>query len=676
MSRSHSAPRWGMGAFLAGFLALTLIALLAVAPAPRADAAFSTGKCAGDNIIGRGASFARDAHEVFNEYFKQEYCQGTLGFEKIDVTYEAQGSGAGRTSVKIRNGDPRFGMTDEPPVPKEIEEMNKGIAGTPAAIDSDPTNDGLIHVVPAAVGAVAPLVNFPDGCPVMELDEESRTVAGASDPEDLARVRFSKDEFEKIWAKEETHDTWNEVFSELTDPDCAVPIIRVVRFDESGTSFAFKDNLDTIDESRGWLEEFGSQGTGGTRRWPGFVGADGGYGPRTDCPKVGEPPQFPNGPGKDSVLPGGNEPGEGEAGPGQLTSACFNGNQGIVSKMVETDGSVGYSDISTARRNPQSYAIEPGTGDNDIYWTQIPSGPGAGAFEEPTADPDGFRSDGELGSNCQGATFVNQAGGGLPTTLEDWSQVSGVNSAGAYAVCTMTYALVFDDNSDVWGGCPSEESKAKTVKDYWESNLTDEAQEDLFSRDYSPLPNDVLALAKAGIAQVDWEKGGAGACASGGGGGGDGGGGGGTTPPAGDSSTPPPPPPSNLFSLTRTTISSKTGQAKIAVKLPGAGQLVLIGKARVQVPGKAKKKRKNRRNRKRTKTINVGRVVLNANKAGTYNLTLKPNGAAKKALRKKGRLQVTLTSTFTPVGGSAKTSTSKVTLKLNKPKKKKRAKRR
>ena len=34
----------------------------------------------------------------------------------------------------------------------------------------------------------------------------------------------------------------------------------------------------------------------------------------------------------------------------------------------------------------------------------------------------------------------------------------------------MTYGLVFDDNSAVWGGSAGgEESKARTVKDYWEN---------------------------------------------------------------------------------------------------------------------------------------------------------------------------------------------------------------
>ncbi|HEU4737435.1 MAG TPA: substrate-binding domain-containing protein [Solirubrobacterales bacterium] len=632
-----------------------MTALVAVGPAPQANAAFSTGKCAGDNIIGRGASFARDAHGVFNGYFKLTHCTGTPGAGKINVTYEAQGSGAGRTAVKVRNDSPRFGMTDEPPVPLEIAQMNTGVGSGDPATDANPNDNGVIHVIPAAVGAVAPLVNFPNDCDVGLLDAASRTPeemsgGGTPFPLGLVRVRFTKDEFEKIWAKEATHDNWVEVFPELnSDADCNKPIIRIVRFDESGTSFAFKDNLRSINEGRGWLTTFGSQGTGGTRRWPGF-GADGGFGVREDCPKVGNPPAFPSGPGSDSVLPGGKNPGEGVAGPGQLTSACFNGNQGVVDKLVATDGSVGYSDISTARRNPTSLAITPRASagaafDNDLYWTQIPSGPGAGTFQEPTADAKGFRTDGNEGSNCQAANFTNQ-GNPLPTTLEDWSKVSGVNSVGAYAVCSLTYALVFEDNADVWGNTPGEESKARTVKDYWESSLTTNAQAQLFTRDYSPLPIPILEIAKAGIAQVDWNKG-----TGGGGPGGGGPGAGGNTPPAGGGGTPPPVKPSNLFSMPKKSISSKTGGATISVKLPGSGKLELVGSAK---NGKAK--------------IKVGRVVLTANKAGTFDLALKPSAAAKKVLRDKGSLKVTLSLTFTPTGGEANTSTSSLTLKLKKGK--------
>ncbi len=647
MSGTLSAPRWGLSAVLAGALALASM-VLAVCMAPPANAAFTTSKCAGENITGRGASFARDAHKVFNDNFKLFYCIGTPGAGKINVTYEAQGSGAGRQSVKVRDGAPRFGMTDEPPVPSEINEMNSGVTVVEGknAIDSVPGNDGKIHVVPAAVGAVAPLVNFPNDCNVELLDAGSRTPeemsgGGTPFPLGLVRVRFTKDEFEKIWAKASTHNNWTEVFPELApDTDCDKPITRIVRFDESGTSFAFKDNLDTIDEARGWLTEFGSQGTGGTRRWPGAT-----FGDRDDCgDKDGTPEASdPDGPGAPG-LAGDTD---------QLASACFNGNQGIVDTLIATDGSVGYSDISTARNNvAQSLAIAPRATsgapyDNDIYWTQIPSGPGAGTFQEPTADAKGFRTDGSPGSNCQAAQFVNPGGGPLPSTLEDWSKVSGVNSEGAYAVCTITYGLVFDDNADVWGNTPGEESKARTVKDYWESILGTNGQSGLFSKDYSPLPTPILNLAKTGIAAVDWNKG------TGGGGGNENGG---NTPPAnngnGNTGNLLPAKPSNVFSLLRKSISSKTGGATLSVKLPGAGTLEAIGTAK-----------------KGKKQIKVGRTVLKANQAGTFNLTLKPSAAAMKLLKEKGKLPVKLELTFTPTGGDENGSTNSLTLKLVKKKK-------
>jgi hypothetical protein len=316
-----------------------------------------------------------------------------------------------------------------------------------------------------------------------------------------------------------------------------------------------------------------------------------------------------------------------------LTSGCSNGNGALVAKLVATDGSVGYSDISTARANSPSLAIAPEANDNDTYWTQVQNG--SNTFEEPTSSPIGFRTDGPKGANCQTTEFE-----GVPaTTFGDWSKASGVKSAVGYGICTMTYGLVFDDNSDVWGGSPAEEAKARTVKDYWQNIVSEPAQAALFPNDYAPLPEDILAIAQAGVASVNWE----GAADGGGGGGGGGaGGGGGDAGPA-----PLPIKPSNLFTLPRKSISSKTGGATLSVKLPGPGKLELVGTAKV---GK--------------KQVKVGRTVLNASKSGTFSLQLKPSAAAKQQLRKKGSLRVSLELTFTPTGGDAKTSTSSIVLKL------------
>lgn len=633
MSGTFSAPRWGIGAVLAGALGLVSIALLAFGPAPRASAAYSTTKCAGPDIIGRGASFARDAHKVFNFNFKNVYCNGTAGFGVINVEYEPLGSGAGRLSMKVREeAGPRFGMSDEPPSATEIAQMNAGTGTEPPETDVDPSDNGKIHVIPAAVGAVAPLVNFPDGCDPDELNPESRTDdAGSAADDALIRVRFNKSEYEKAWAKDAAFDEWDEVFPELEGAACEAPIIRVVRWDNSGTTFAFKDYLNALNPGRGWLTTYV---TPDNRQWPNAE-----IGERSDCANA-------VGPGAQADTTD------------QLTSSCSNGAGNLVAKLKEVDGSIGYADISTART--AGLAIDPAGGDNDTFWTQVENG--ADDFVEPTADEDGFRTDGFKGANCGATEFDNVPG----STFEDWSEATGVNSKKGYGICTMTYGLVFDDNADVWGNSVIEEAKARTVKDYWENIVSEAGQAQLFGNDYSPLPPAVAKISKAGVAAIGWNKGedtnknddnnhnDQGDEAT----------------PTNVAPAPPPLVPSNLFSLLRKQVSSKTGQANIAVKLPGAGRLVVVGLAKVQVGGD--KGRANKRNHRRTRTVKVAQIVLNANRAGTFNLKLTPRGAARRELRKKGRLPVALRMTFTPSGGTANTSNSRVVLKYKKDKKGKR----
>jgi ABC-type phosphate transport system substrate-binding protein len=609
MSRTLAAPRWGLSAALAGLVALALTALAALCLTPQASADFTTGKCAGSDTSGRGASFARDAHTWFNANFKVNYCAGTPGFGSIDVAYDPAGSGGGRTSMKVRTDIPRFGMSDEPPTPEEIEQMNRGGSGTPFVIDGDPTNDGQIHVIPAAAGAVAPLVNWPNGCEAADLPDAAKTSTDAK----LIRVRFTKAQFEEIWAQGETgatptdYLTWRDVFPTLDDIDaCKKPIIRVVRFDDSGTSFAFKDYLNSIDPAEGWLSTYNPSGDK-TRVWPGAELGSGGQCGGTVAP--------------------GKAPDETD----HLTSGCNNGNAFLVQTLKATDGSVGYSDISTARG--EGLAVNPSGGDVDQFWTQIQNG--SGEFTEPTANPNGFRTDGAKGANCAKTEFKNVPA----TTLGNWAPVSGVNSDEGFGICTLTYGLVFEDNAAVWGDNPAEESKARTVKDYWQSIVSETAQKGLSPADYAPLPSDILAISKAGVEQIGW-KGGSGGPED-------------ETPPPpppppGGGETPPPPP-SNQFSLLKKTISSKTGGATISVKVPGAGKLEIVGTAKVG-----------------GKMIKVGRTVLNAGKAGTFKLALSPSAAAKAQLRKRGSLKMTLKLTFTPTGGTASSSSSGLVLKLAK----------
>lgn len=621
MSQTQSAPRWGGRARVAGLLALATTALAAFGPASSANADFTTGKCVGPNIEGNGASFAKTAQEVFNFNFKNNYCVGTPGQGTINVTYNANGSGAGITTMELRNNASRFAGSDDPPTPTQVAIMNSGGKEEAGVIKDDGKvgNEGKVHVFPIAAGAVAPLVNFPEGCNPEELGDQYRTVSAAEitatpAKKGILRVRMPKAKFEALWSGTE-NAKWTEAFPELHGVACEVPIIRVVRFDKSGTTFAFKDYLRTIEPARGWTTTYES-GANGNREWPNAEFGSGGQCGGTAAPgKQADNVDF-------------------------LTSNCENGNGKLVEKLIATDGTIGYSDIATARNANPTLAVNAAASaaPTTPYWTQVQNG--SNAFTEPTADEtNGFKTaGGQRGSNCLTTEFKNTPA----TTFGDWSKTSGANASSGFGICTLTYGLVFDDNAAVFGNNPEEESKARTVKDYEESIVSTAGQAQLFGADYAPVPPALIAISRAGVAEIGWNKtsstggGGGGGGSTGGGGGGNTSGGGGTTTEV-----------SNQFTLTRKTISSKTGGATLSVKLPGAGKLDVLGTA------KAGKKK-----------ITVGHVVLNAGNAGTFNVTLKPSPAAKKVLAEKGKLSVSLKLTFSPAGGTEKSSTSAVMLKL------------
>jgi ABC-type phosphate transport system substrate-binding protein len=587
--------RLPLGRPAVALLASLTVLAASLALAPRAEASFTTGQCAGDSILGRGASFARDAHWSWRFNFESSFCLST-GLPAPTVTYQSQTSGAGIDGMKERlAGGPRFGATDDPPSPAAVGEINEG----------DPTSEGddaRVHVVPAAVGAVVLLVNFPNDCDIKSLPEASQTAPAAADFTN--RIKLTKLQLEQVFAGDPLFDTWGELFPELkalpggkTTQECLdQPIKRVARSDGSGTTSALKSFLGPV------------------------FGAD-------------PNPVWPNQELGDPVT-------------GLLPETL----------VKDTDGSIGYGDLPTARDS--GFQITPCTAsetvcnrerDDDKFWIPVPIG--SSEFVEPTADPDSYKT-GLEGAGCNSATFSGQPA----DTLGDWTSVSGVNSGAGWPICTLIYGLVFDDYQDAYGGLGdlvAEEAQARTVKDHWTSIVSDAGQATLFPSDYSPLPAAILAKSRAGVNAVDWDK------ASGGGGDGaagssGGSGGGGTTPPPppGDT-TPPPATASNVFSVPGTTISSRSGNATLSIRVPGAGVIEVMATA--NLPRAAARTR-------------IARVRRTVSRAGTYKVTLRPSAAAKKIMRRKGSLRVSMRVTFTPRGGAARSSTRSLTLKLVKRK--------
>ncbi len=106
--------------------------------------------------------------------------------------------------------------------------------------------------------------------------------------------------------------------------------------------------------------------------------------------------------------------------------------------------------------------------------------------------------------------------------------------------------------------------------------------------------------------------------------------------------------PDNTFTFGKLRLNKKKGKARLPVRVPGAGTLILRG-------GK------------------VAARELNLTGARRVVFTIKVRKKALRRLRKTGRLKVKLTFSFTPTGGTTLTKAKKITLRkaIRKHKKKK-----
>lgn len=100
-----------------------------------------------------------------------------------------------------------------------------------------------------------------------------------------------------------------------------------------------------------------------------------------------------------------------------------------------------------------------------------------------------------------------------------------------------------------------------------------------------------------------------------------------------------PPLGSNRFKFGKLKLNRKNGTAVLAIEVPGPGDLSAKGKG-------------------------IKRAVAKAAKAGKAKLRLKPTKAGRETLERKGKLAVKLAVKFDPAGGSPRTQTKRVVLKL------------
>jgi hypothetical protein len=110
------------------------------------------------------------------------------------------------------------------------------------------------------------------------------------------------------------------------------------------------------------------------------------------------------------------------------------------------------------------------------------------------------------------------------------------------------------------------------------------------------------------------------------------------TPPITVKPPPPPPPPAPSNRITAVSAAQHGSTVSLKLTLPGAGVLSATGKS-------------------------LARATVTVRAAGPLTLSLKLTAAAKRQLKRKHKLRLTVKVLFTPTGGTAGTVTETVTLK-------------
>jgi hypothetical protein len=118
--------------------------------------------------------------------------------------------------------------------------------------------------------------------------------------------------------------------------------------------------------------------------------------------------------------------------------------------------------------------------------------------------------------------------------------------------------------------------------------------------------------------------------------------------------------PSNAFTFGKLKLNKKKGTGELEVNVPNPGTLTALDAGSTAKSASASKKKK--------KKALIKKASVTAAAPGVAKLNIKPTGAGKKKLRKKGKLAFKVNVTFTPTGGTAATQTFKGKLKLKKKK--------
>jgi ABC-type phosphate transport system substrate-binding protein len=557
------------------------------------------------------------------------------------ITFEPRGSGNGRAAMGAvdgkRNTAFHFAAADEPPSPTQLAQANQG----PTAATTD---DAVLLTVPVAQSSVATVVKLPVGCTVP-----------------AAGRQMTREQVAGAFAATANYTTWGAILTDIAGPGCAEkPVVRVVRRDSSGTTFAFKNYL--RDVSAASAEDFPT--SQGNTTWPNAStspvvrGAADGAGPLLDA---------------------------------------LNGLDGVNGRA---DGGIGYADLAAARDRDFDSNVIPGSDPNTVvpdpadrtFWVDLQRRDRQ--YESPALSD--TRGTANTGANCRNTTYQNGTSSTLPAVTESWSNVNANASVADYALCTLTYELVWQDMLKANAGIAAdakayEQGHARAVKDYLGYILNPNGgQAALAPNGYQGLPPvnggtgstaNILAIAQAAQDSLTWNGspvvvtpppgGDTGGGDTGGGdtGGGDTGGGnntGGNNTGGGTTPNPAPPTPAPAPAPAPAPSPAPAAPAKPAAKVTVSRAVGVKGRriALTVSPSAAGKLMVTATTRKGKKRLTIGKGTLTVKKGGKLLLVVTPSRAGKRALTPGRTEKVTFKVTFTAKTGKKTTVTKTVKVKI------------
>jgi ABC-type phosphate transport system substrate-binding protein len=430
---------------------VTALAVCALAALDAGDASALGEQCSGANVTGKGTFLQTSAQSIwagtskegFNGSAESPACsgkQGSGGTPKI--SYVPLGSGDGLHAWGADDGvfhdkTAKFVATTEPPA-GPVEEEGTELSRITSAIGSD------VAVVPVTQTAIAIAAH-----PPMLPAHASCTVS-----------QIGNADLEAVFSGQLTNWRLLEAASDHEPGgDCDQAITRVVRSEDSGTTYQFKHYLDQIEGEA--LECTGKS----PRTWAQLQSGSGEANPNTVWPR------------KDDC----------QEGEGPMTVVATNGEgaSGPLGFVAENAGTITYADL------PEAEAIAP------TWIVNVDNG-------AEVASPSTKGKD----ANCGAAKYELPSGWESGVDV-DWSGVYGSDpsigevKASAYPICTLTWDVAATNSFHVFG-----KKVATTVRNYLEYvRATETGESGRHGHWYLGLPGGISEVASVAIAQIGAEEG-------------------------------------------------------------------------------------------------------------------------------------------------------------------------